>query len=119
MVIIDTSVWISHLREGNNHLKDLLKDAEVACHPFIIGELACGNIRNRKEILSLLQDLPQAPELTQRELLYFVERKRLMGLDLGFVDVNLLAAARLSGFPLWTLDRNLKAAAIKIKVAYK
>lgn len=119
MVIVDTSVWVSHLREGNNHLDDLLQDAEIACHPFIIGELACGNIKNRKEILSLLQDLPKAPELIQGELLYFIERNRLMGLGLGFVDVNLLAAARLSGLPLWTLDKNLRTAAKKIKVAYK
>lgn len=119
MLIVDTSVWVSHLRESDNHFEELLLDNEVACHPFIIGELACGNIKNRKEILSLLQDLPKVPEFTQEELLHFIESNMLMGLGLGFVDVNLLASARLSSMSLWTLDRNLSAAAVRIKVAYK
>lgn len=119
MVIVDTSIWVTHLREGNRHLEELLLDAEVVCHPFIIGELACGNIKNRKEVLSLLQSLPMVPNVTQEELLYFIERNELMNIGIGFVDTHLLAAARLSRIALWTSDKRLKSAAMRLKVAYK
>ena len=108
-----------HLREGSSHLEALLLDAEVACHPFVLGELACGNIRNRKEVLSLLQSLPMASTLTLDEVLYFIERNDLMGMGIGFVDISLLASAQLSGIPLWTADRRLKSAAIKLGLPYQ
>ena len=108
-----------HLREGSSHLEALLLDAEVACHSFVLGELACGNIRNRKEVLSLLQSLPMAPTLTLDEVLYFIERNDLMGMGIGFVDISLLASAQLSGIPLWTADRRLKSAAIKLGLSYQ
>ena len=119
MVIVDTSVWIIHLREGSCHLEELLMDGEVVCHPFIIGELACGDIKNRNEILSLLHSLPIASVLTLNELLYFIERNKLMGIGIGFVDSNLLASAQISGIPLWTFDKRLKSAAVKLNIAYK
>lgn len=119
MVIVDTSIWVIHLRQGSRHLEELLLDAQVICHPFIIGELACGKIKNRNEFLSLLQTLPMAPTVTLNELLYFIERHKLMGMGIGFVDAHLLASAQLSRIPLWTSDRRLRAAAIKLKIAYR
>lgn len=119
MVIVDTSIWVIHLRQGSRHLEELLLDVQVICHPFIIGELACGKIKNRNEFLSLLQTLPMAPTVTLNELLYFIERHKLMGMGIGFVDAHLLASAQLSRIPLWTSDRRLRAAAIKLKIAYR
>ena len=119
MVIVDTSIWITHLRQGSGHLEELLLDGKVVCHPFIIGELACGNIKNRNEFMSLIQSLPMAPTVTLDELLYFIERNKLMGIGIGFVDAHLMASAQLSRIPLWTSDKRLKPAAIKLKVSYK
>lgn len=118
MVIVDTSVWVSHLRRGNPALEKLLLEAEVVCHPFIVAELACGNITNRGEILSLLQALPMAPTVTQEEFLHFVDSQKLMGTGIGFVDVHLLASSRLSGIPLWTEDTKLKQAARKLNLLH-
>lgn len=118
MVIVDTSIWVIHLRQGSVHLKKLLSNEQVVCHPFIIGELACGNLKNRKEIISLLHSLPMASIITLDELLYFIEQNTLMGVGIGFVDAHLLASAKLSKIPLWTSDKRLKLAAIKLKVAY-
>jgi predicted nucleic acid-binding protein len=119
MVITDTSIWVTHLRQGSRQLEKLLIDAEVMCHPFIIGELACGNLNNRNEIISLLQSLPMAPTIEFDEFIFFVERNRLMGIGIGFVDVHLLASAQLIGIPLWTADKRLKSAATKLDLAYK
>ena len=118
MVIVDTSIWISHLRKGSSHLKLLLLDGEVASHPFIVGELACGNMKNQREILSLLQALPMVPVFEQDEILYFIERNGLAGAGIGLIDVHLLASARLSKLPLWTSDKRLKKAAEKLTLAY-
>ena len=111
MVLVDTSIWVTHLRQGSRKLEKLLMDAEVMCHPFIIGELACGNLKNRNEIISLLQSLPMAPTIEFDEFLFFIDRNHLMGKGVGFVDVHLLASAQLTGIPLWTADKNLKSAA--------
>jgi len=119
MVITDTSIWVTHLRQGSRQLEKLLIDAEVMCHPFIIGELACGNLKNRNEIISLLQSLPMAPTIEFDEFIFFIERNRLVGIGIGFVDVHLLASAQLIGIPLWTADKRLKSAAIKLDLAYK
>jgi len=119
MVITDTSIWVTHLRQGSRQLEKLLIDAEVMCHPFIIGELACGSLKNRNEIISLLQSLPMAPTIEFDEFIFFIERNRLMGIGIGFVDVHLLASAQLTGIPLWTADKRLKSAATKLDLAYK
>ena len=119
MVLVDTSIWVTHLRQGNRQLETLLMDAEVMCHPFIIGELACGNLKNRDEILSLLKSLPLAPTIEFDEYIFFIERNRLMGIGIGFVDVHLLASAQLTKIPLWTADRRLKSAATKLDLVYK
>jgi predicted nucleic acid-binding protein len=119
MVIVDTSIWVTHLRQASRRLEKLLLDAQVVCHPFIVGELACGNIKNRRELLALLQSLPMASSVTLDELLAFIERQKLMGIGIGFVDVHLLASARLSGIRLWTSDRKLKSAAMDLGLAFK
>jgi len=94
-------------------------DELVACHPFIIGELACGNIKNRKEIILLLQALPQTLVAESDEILSFIEQKKLMGVGIGLIDVHLLASALLSNIPLWTADKKLRTTASKFNVLYK
>jgi hypothetical protein len=119
MVLIDTSVWVSHFQEGNPQLEALLMKGRVVCHPFIIGELACGNLKNRKEILSLLEALPAATTADHKEVLYFIEQHQLMGIGLGYVDVHLLASAHLSRILFWTRDKKLREAAVKLNASYK
>lgn len=118
MVLVDTSVWVNHLREGNERLVMLLMKGEVMCHPFIIGELACGNIRNRQEILSLLQLLPAATQATHEEIMDFIEFNRLMGKGLGYVDIHLSASARLTGVPVWTLDNKLNETTEELDIRF-
>jgi len=118
MVLVDTSIWFSHLRKGNARLKTLLENAEVACHPLIIGELACGNIKNRTEILSSLHALPAAVVAKHEEVLRFIESHHLMGRGLGLIDVHLLASALLTRAPLWTADRRLRAVSTELSIAY-
>ncbi len=118
MVLVDTSVWVDHFRHGNGRLAALLESGEVASHPFIIGELACGNLPERADTLDSLRDLPQAGLAGQDEALRLIESRRLMGTGLGFVDVHLLAAALLDGIPLWTLDLPLMKAAAKLGVGF-
>lgn len=108
MILVDTSVWVSHLREGNSKLERLLTDGDVLCHPFIIGELACGSLKNRSEILTLLNALPKADILDDEEVLLFIKKNNLMGKGLGLIDIHLLASAVLSEAALWTLDAKLK-----------
>ena len=103
----------------SSHVKHAIIDAEVMCHPFIIGELACGNLKNRNEIISLLQSLPIAPTIEFNEFLFFIDRNHLMGKGLGFVGVHLLASAQLTGIPLWTADKRLKSAADQLELTFK
>lgn len=118
MILVDTSVWVSHLRAGNEELIALLNNGEVMCHPFIVGELACGNIKNRTAILSLLQLLPMAVQVENEEVLQFIEGNSLMGKGLGYVDIHLSASAVLSGVPIWTLDKNLSKIIEKLNIGY-
>lgn len=118
MVLVDTSVWVSHFREGNAELAELLNRGGVLCHPFIVGELACGNLKDRAEILYLLRQLPRSLDASHDEVLAFIEINRLMGKGIGFVDVALLASAVLSDVPLWTLDKRLAQASDALHVAY-
>ena len=111
MVLVDTSVWVSHLRETHAGLVDLLNDGKVACHPVVVGEIACGNVKNRTSILSLLEALPMALQVEHEEVLAFIDSHNLMGKGLGYIDVHLLASAVLSGLPLWTLDKKLEKVA--------
>ncbi len=114
IVLVDTSVWVDHLRRGNARLVRLLDEGLVLCHEHVIGELACGGLRNRAEILGLLQDLPRVSVATFDEALTLLESHGLHGRGLGWIDVHLLASARLASAPLWTLDRKLAAAATEL-----
>ena len=118
MVLVDTSVWIEHLRSGNPGLVALLESASVACHPFIIGELACGNLRHRARILGLLEALPQARAADHLEVMELIDAHKLMGRGIGLVDVHLLAAARLGDLRLWSTDRRLRGLAHELGVAH-
>jgi len=93
-------------------------DAEVMCHPLIIAELACVNLKNRNEIIMLLQYLPMASTIEFNEFLIFIDRNQLMGKGIGYVDIHLLASARLTGVPLWTADKKLKSAANQLELAF-
>ena len=119
MVLVDTSIWVAHLRQGNAQLEALLNEGTVVCHPFIIGELACGIMKNRVQIISLLQSLPMAETAEHREVLQFIEHNRLAGKGLGYIDVHLLSSAILTGVPLWTLDRKLQQSSTKLRIDYK
>ncbi len=118
MVLVDTSVWISHFRKGNAQLQALLMEGKAACQSFIIGELACGNLKNRQEILTLLEALPKTTQVEHEEVLYFIEQHSLMGKGLGYIDMQLLASTQLSGVFLWTLDNNLKGAADELNLSF-
>ncbi len=111
MVLVDTSIWVSHLRDTAPRLQALLKNGEVICHPFIVGELACGNLQNRKEILELLQALPSAEVAEHDEVLKFIEQHLLMGKGLGYIDMHLLASSLLSGCLFLTKDKILEETA--------
>ena len=105
------------MRAGDRRLVDLLLEEQILCHPFVIGELACGALKRRAEILALLKHLPQAPALANDDVLTFVEVNALMGKGLGWVDVSLLASTYASGNQLWTRDRRLAEAARRLGVA--
>lgn len=119
MVLVDTSVWVSHLRDGNIELANLLNEGRVLCHPFIVGELACGNLKDRAVILSFLQLLPMSIEAEHEEVLSFIENNRLMGKGLGYVDVHLISSALLTGVPIWTLDKKLAHRADGLHINYQ
>ena len=118
MVLVDTSVWVNHLREGDGDLQAMLLADTVLGHPSVIGELACGNLRNRAEILDLLRALPPATVATDDEVLAFIEAHRVMGRGVGWVDAHLLAAATLSGARLWTRDSRLRQVAASLGLAH-
>ncbi len=118
MVLVDTSVWVRHLREGDSDLKQLLNGGQVMCHPYIIGELACGNMKNRREILSLMQALPQATPAQHEEVLQFIELHHLMGKGLGYIDVHLSASALLTRVPMWSYDKRLNEANEMLGIRY-
>jgi predicted nucleic acid-binding protein len=119
VIVVDTSVWIDHLRVGERRLADLLETGRVLQHPWVTGELALGRLANRGEVIGLLGGLPAAPVAEPRELLDFVERYELMGRGIGWVDLQLLASARLAGGSLWTRDRRLAGAAEIVGVEFE
>jgi predicted nucleic acid-binding protein len=118
MVLVDSSVWIAHLRASDPRLVELLDAGLVRTHPWIVGELACGSLSRRHEFLSAMDRIPMTPVATPHEMRTLVERGRLMGLGLGWVDVGLLASARLGGVRLWTRDAPLHRAARSLRVAH-
>ncbi len=118
MILVDTSVWVDHLYRGTTGMASLLDEGKVLMHPFVIGELACGDIRNRTEILHLLTALPSAPVANDREALAMIEHHKLMGRGLGYIDVLLLASVVLCGNRIWSGDKPLAGAAAALKVRF-
>ena len=119
MILVDTSVWIDHLRKGSATLAEALEREEVLTHPFVIGELACGNLEHRREVLGLLNVLPEAVVATHEEVMLFVEERRLMGKGIGYIDAHLLASVSLTDASLlWTRDKPLVAIASALRVAF-
>jgi predicted nucleic acid-binding protein len=111
MTLVDTSVWINHLHDGNQRLSEMLVGGDVVCHPLIVGELACGHLQRRREILALLQALPSVERVADGEILFFIEQHRLFGRGLGLVDIHLLASCKIATATLWTMDRQLQKVA--------
>jgi predicted nucleic acid-binding protein len=119
MVLVDSSVWIAHFRDGQPELADLLIDGLVFMHPFICGELACGNLKNRVTLLSDLSALPRAHRASDADVVHLIDVRRLWGRGLGWVDVHLLAAALVSNCRFWTLDKRLDSAASELALSYR
>jgi predicted nucleic acid-binding protein len=119
MVLVDTSIWVSHFRTTRSDLAELLNNGDIVCHPFIIGELACGNLKDRTNILSLLEALPQAFMVEHDEVLSSIDSYKIMGKGLGYIDVHLLASALLTGIPLWIIDRKLDRVAEALHCGYR
>ena len=119
-VLVDSSVWVGHFKQRNEHLVSLLEDGRVIGHPYVVAEVACGTPPSRRAIIGMLADLESAPIATQGELLTMVEKQQLYGRGCGFVDMSLLASALLSeNAYLWTLDRRLELLASEMKRAYR
>ena len=118
MILVDTSVWVNHLRAEDKTLVRLLGGGMVLAHPFVIGEIALGNLRQRRQVLGALSDLPQASLATDAEVLRFIDRYVLFGRGIGYIDVHLLAAAQLvAGTALWTHDKRLHDVAEQLGLA--
>jgi predicted nucleic acid-binding protein len=119
MVLIDTSVWVDHLQQSNTELAALLNHGQVLAHPFVIGELALGGLQQRSTVLEALQNLPACTKATDAEVLSFVNAHTLYGIGIGYVDVHLLAATRLTPTAkIWTQDKRLQAAANRLGLSY-
>lgn len=117
MVLVDSSVWIAHFRTRQSVLAELLSDGLVLMHPYVAGELACGNLNNRNAILSDLAALPLATRASDVEVMRLIEARKLWGRGLGWVDMHLLAAAFLSHCRFWTLDKRLADAAAELSLS--
>ena len=118
MILLDTSVWVDHLRRGDPLVVQALESGQVVAHTFVIGELACGNLKSRARVIELLRDLPQSAIATDDEVLHFIDGHKLMGRGIGYVDAHLLAAAAIGRSFLWTKDRRLREVAIELGFAY-
>lgn len=117
--LVDTSVWIDHLRTNSPPLRQLLDEGLVVCHPVVIGEIACGNMKHRSEVIESLAVLPTTPTIEYQELLTFIETHKLFGQGLGWIDVHLLASTVLQQVTLWTLDQPLRHAARKLRCSFE
>ncbi len=120
MILVDTSVWVDHLRHGEPGLVALLERSNVLMHPFVLGEIACGSLRRRESVLGLMRDLPAAVLASPDEVLHFIERRTLHGKGVGYVDVHLLASIALTpGARLWTRDARLRRIADSLGCTYR
>jgi predicted nucleic acid-binding protein len=117
VILVDTSVWVDHLRQGEPQLAAALERLEVAIHPWVIGELACGHLRQRQQVLTLLGLLPALPVALDQEVLRLIEGQSLMGLGIGYLDAHLVASALIGNARLWTRDRRLRQVAADLAVA--
>ncbi|MBM6575785.1 VapC toxin family PIN domain ribonuclease [Microvirga sp. SRT01] len=119
MILVDTSIWIDHLRSNQKPLVEALRTGLVLCHPFVIGELALGSLRDRAMVLAMLSELPQAAVAGTEEVLIFLEHHHLFGLGIGYIDAHLLASIRLTpNCQLWTRDRRLGDAADRLELRW-
>ena len=118
MILADTSVWVQHFRRGVPDFTVALQNGQISVHPVVLGELASGNPARRAQTLSALRTLPRAKAGAAEECLDFIEAHKLYGRGIGWNDVQLLVAARLSGHPLWSFDARLTAAALELGVAH-
>ena len=118
-ILVDTSVWVDYFRKGNPQLAALLENDDVICHPMVIGELACGWLSPRQEILDRLELLPASPSASHSEAFRFIEDHDLWGKGIGFIDVHLLASASLGNSKLWTRDKRLHGIARDIGTAFQ
>lgn len=116
MILVDTSVWVGHLAQRNARLARLLDQGQVLTHPFVMGELSLGSLRNHAEIFDLFAALPEARTLPHQDVLGLVDRRGLAGAGIGWVDAHLLASALVDGAPIWTWDRALAAAARRLSI---
>lgn len=116
-MLVDTSVWIDHFRSRNAQLSELLEAGQVWIHPFVIGELACGSLLQRRKILMLLSALPGVPAAGHDEVMDFIETRALFSKGLGWIDMHLLRSAQIVQLPFWTLDKRLAAAAQELGLA--
>lgn len=117
MILVDTSIWIDHIRSADRALTRALEERQVLSHPFVIGEIALGNLRRRALVLALLRQLPAARLATNDETLAFIETHRLAGTGIGLVEAHLLASVTLThGASLWSRDRRLRDAAARLKI---
>lgn len=116
MILVDTSVWVDHLRRRDARLVHLLDEGLVLCHPFVIGELALGSLKNRNELLALLGKLPSAALATQADVMALIDRRTLHGSGIGWVDAHLLASTLLARSRLWTADTPLRSAAAALEI---
>lgn len=118
-MLVDTSVWIDHFRRSEPALVAALDRGDVQCHDFVIGELACGTLPRREEVLTLVQTLPRIPAVVHDEAMTLIAERRLWGTGLGWVDVSLLAAALIADVRLWTRDRRLRDVVRELNLAWE
>jgi predicted nucleic acid-binding protein len=119
VILVDTSVWIEHFRSSNAVLSKLLSRQEVLLHPFVFGEIACGNLSNRNEIIALMQALPTARKADDQEVVVFIEKRSLMGRGIGLIDVHLLASCLMEPCLIWTTDKRLGSVAEELGIAFR
>lgn len=119
MILVDTSVWVNHFRRSDAELARMLVEEEVAVHPFVIGEIAAGNLKHRTEVLDSFALLPRVAVVEENEVHHLLDSRRLWGAGLGWVDLHILAAAKLSGCRIHTADRAMNEIAVRLDVAYR
>jgi predicted nucleic acid-binding protein len=119
MILADSSVWIDFFRAGNIEFEHLLDRQQIATHPFVIGEVALGSLRNPRKTISIMQSMPQAEVASHDEVMHFLDAAELAGKGIGYVDIHLLASTRIAGdMTLWTRDHRLAAAAAELNIAH-